>query len=216
MQIDELIKKRFLELDEQKKRVRFYEDPFGYNRVDASSWHVWATSVMNLLKGAFGEDSVQYRNFNELYNKNRADNFANPAHAGMGVFDAAKADYEGGYTFNLHKALSGELFGDFVVLAKQALQDGYKDVAAVLASAALEDALKKFARDNGLLVDDRVMQEVVSALKSRGLVSGAQKSLLDAMPKIRDYAMHANWEKITAADVGSIIGFVDRFLLDHF
>jgi len=33
----------------------------------------------------------------------------------------------------------------FVELAKIALSEGHKDVAAVLASAALEDALKRFA-----------------------------------------------------------------------
>jgi len=36
------------------------------------------------------------------------------------------------------------------------------------------------------------------------------------MPKLRDYAMHANWAKLSSADVGSIIGFVEQFLLAHF
>jgi len=53
-------------------------------------------------------------------------------------------------------------------------------------------------------------------LKSKGLIGGAQKSLLDSMPKIRDYAMHANWNKITDADVSSVIGFVEQFLLSNF
>jgi hypothetical protein len=60
------------------------------------------------------------------------------------------------------------------------------------------------------------MQEVVSAIKANGLVKGAQKTLLDSMSKIRDYAMHANWDKITIQDVGSVIGFVEQFLLSHF
>lgn len=60
------------------------------------------------------------------------------------------------------------------------------------------------------------MQSVVAALKAKGLVSGAQKSLLDTMPRIRDYAMHADWGKLTAQDVGSVIGFVEQFLLSKF
>ena len=107
-------------------------------------------------------------------------------------------------------------FGDFIVLAKQSLAEGYKDVAAVLASAALEDSLKRYAIANGLSVDDGSMTGVINALKSKGLVSGAQKSLLDAMPKIRNYAMHADWEKISEPDVNSIIGFVEQFLLNKF
>jgi hypothetical protein len=60
------------------------------------------------------------------------------------------------------------------------------------------------------------MQDVVNALKSKGLIGGAQKTLLDAMPKIRDYAMHANWAKIRPEDVNSVIGFVEQFLVIHF
>ena len=97
-----------------------------------------------------------------------------------------------------------------------ALAEGAKDVAAVLACAALEDALKRLALLNNLEVSDKTMQDVVNALKAKGLVGGAQKSLLDTMPKIRDYAMHANWDKITPQDVGSVMGFVEQLLLVKF
>ena len=60
------------------------------------------------------------------------------------------------------------------------------------------------------------MQEVINALKAKGLVSGPQKSLLDSMPKVRDAAMHADWQRITSEDVGSVIGFVEQFLLKEF
>jgi len=97
-----------------------------------------------------------------------------------------------------------------------ALAEGAKDVAAVLACAALEDALKRLALLNNLEVFDKTMQDFVNALKAKGLVGGAQKSLLDTMPKIRDYAMHANWDKITPQDVGSVMGFVEQLLLVKF
>ncbi|MBN1294966.1 MAG: DUF4145 domain-containing protein [Candidatus Latescibacteria bacterium] len=133
-----------------------------------------------------------------------------------GVFCSAKEDFEGGYVFDVDLRVSGEVFGDFVAMAKQSLSEGHKDVAAVLACAALEDTLKKYAVLNGIILDNESMTEVVNALKSKGLVSGAQKSLLDTMPKIRNYAMHADWGKITAPDVSSVIGFVEQFLLTNF
>ena len=37
-------------------------------------------------------------------------------------------------------------------------------------------------------VSDKTMQEVINALKSSGLVTDAQKTLLDAMPRIRNQA----------------------------
>jgi hypothetical protein len=102
------------------------------------------------------------------------------------------------------------------VLAKQALSDGHKDVAAVLACAALEDALKRLALAKNLVVDDKTMSEIVNALKANGVVAGAQKSLLDAMPRIRNMAMHAEWSKISAPDVSSVLGFVEQLLLSKF
>ena len=86
----------------------------------------------------------------------------------------------------------------------------------VLACAALEDALKRYAISKGYLLIDKTMDEVVNTLKSQGLVSGAQKTLLSAMPKIRNHAMHADWAKLTPQDAGSVIGFVEQFLLTNF
>ena len=60
------------------------------------------------------------------------------------------------------------------------------------------------------------MSEVISALKSRGLVSGAQKSMLSAMLQIRNFAMHARWEKLSKPDVNGLVGFVEQFLLTTF
>ena len=174
----------------------------------------WATSCQSVIKAIFGKESPHYVNFtNEM---SQCINHESHVNSLKGIFRSAKEDFEGGYVFNVELRVSGEVFGDFVVLAKQSLSEGHKDVAAVLASAALEDALKRYASVNGLSVDDKSMQEVVNALKSRGLVSGAQKSLLDTMPKIRDYAMHANWDKLSGTDVSSIIGFVEQCLLTHF
>ena len=132
------------------------------------------------------------------------------------IFLSAKEAFEGGYVFDVERSISGEILGDFVLLAKQALDNDHKDVAAVLASAALEDALKRYAKIHGLQVEDAAMSRVIGALKSRKLVSGARTSLLDVMPKLRNYALHAEWEKITEPDVNSIIGFVEQFLITEF
>lgn len=213
MTYDDAIKKRFEDLDNAERQVVGHRDGPGY--LDNRSWQQWSNNVMNLFITVFGKDSNYYNNFKSIYD--------HPGHprtdtleSAIGIFRGAKLDYESGFIFSLRNEISGEIFGDFVALAKASLKEGQKDVAAVLACAALEDALKNYAIQHQLQVEDKTMQEVVSALKSKGLVSGAQKALLNAMPKIRNYAMHANWDKITAEDVGSVIGFVEQMLLRHF
>ena len=206
---------RFEELQKESDSLPFEPRPGSRRyKVPVGRWRKWTTSCQNLIRAVFGEESPHYVNFAEALKQ--CVGYDYQINALQGVFQSAKEDFEGGYVFNVDLRISGEVFGDFVVLAKQSLSEGHKDVAAVLASAALEDALKRYANAKGLSIGDQTMQEVINALKSKRLVSGAQKSLLDAMPRIRNFAMHANWGKISEPDVNSIIGFVEQFLLTNF
>ena len=132
-----------------------------------------------------------------------------------GVFQAARDAYDNDLLFDLEIQMAADIFGSFAAAAKQAAKEN-KDVAAVIASAALEDALKRYAVRHGVDVDDKTLARVINALKSKRLVSGAQKSLLDGMLKTRNNAMHADWDKITEPEVASLIGFVEQFLLTNF
>ena len=213
--LNETFARRFTELDAEFEKMPF-EAKEGYRntRVRDGFWHKWATSSQSLINAAFGQGSPHVRNFDALYANCRGeDDEVRSLHA---VFQSAKADFEGGYVFNVDLRVSGEVFGDFVALARQALGEGHKDVAAVLACAALEDALKRYANLNKLDTTDKTMAEVINALKAAGLVAGAQKSLLDVMPKLRNAALHADWGKISEPDVASVIAFVEQFLLAKF
>lgn len=206
--------KRFQELQEKSDSLPFHSaDGFG-RYVPEGIWQGWATSCQNLIGAVYGDNSPHYINFTKCLNECVGN--ASDVQALQGIFKSAKEDFEGGYVFNVDLEISGEVFGNFVVLAKQSLAGGYKDVAAVLSTAALEDALKRYANANGLETNERTMSEIINALKSKRLVSGAQKSLLEAMPKIRNAALHADWEKISEPEVNSVIGFVEQFLLNNF
>ena len=216
--IQDQVKLRFVQLAEQSNKIPLNMSPrSNIKTADQASFYAWASSALNLVQGVFGKDSPHYERLHVEIDR-ISNNFIEEKHlnACRGLFLGAKSDVDGGYLFNLQMSFSGEIFGDFVTAAKAALVEGNHSVAAVLACAALEDALKRYATSKGLLVDDKTMDEVVNALKSQGLVSGAQKALLAAMQKIRNYAMHADWEKLTPQDAGSVIGFVEQFLLSNF
>ena len=94
-----------------------------------------------------------------------------------GVLRTIRAEIDNGLLDSIRTTVKGEILSDFLLLAQQSLGDS-KDVAAVLACAALEDALKRYAEANGLECDDKEMSDVVNALKARGLVQGAQSKVL--------------------------------------
>jgi hypothetical protein len=216
MKLSEQISARFQELEKQANEIPLKPSSRPSEEIVANDedFHKWASSAIHLVGSVFGEKSPHYRNLYEAYLKYLG--YATGFFIARGIFLAAKSDYEGGYLFNIEATISGEIFADFVVLAKNALANNQKDVAAVLSCAALEDALKRYANLRDIQVDGKVMQEVINALKAKGLVSGPQKSLLDSMPRVRDAAMHADWQKITPQEVGSVIGFVEQFLLTQF
>ncbi len=212
--LNETFARRFSELEKSYGSLPFTSNQHSGRYVPGGQWRRWATSVQSLVLAVFGESSPHYKNFVTEYEKCAGSDYQ--VESLRAVFLSAREDFEGGYVFDVELRVAGEVFGDFVVLARQSLAEGHKDVAAVLACASLEDALKRYAPAEGLVVNDKSMQDVVNSLKSKGLVSGAQKSLLDAMPRIRNFALDADWSKISEPGVSSVIGFVEQFLLTKF
>jgi len=140
----EKIQQRFDELKNQYDNLHIVRDEYSaYTR--AGEWQKWATSVQHLIKAVFTENSPHYQRFVAVFEKASHNANEQLLLALRGIFDSAKEDFEGDYVFNLESRVSGEVLGDFVVMAKEALDGGYKNVAAVLACAALEDTLKRFA-----------------------------------------------------------------------
>lgn len=182
--ISEKFTARFKELQRELDEMPVVQRTHDSAYVEFGVWLKWATSAESLIGAACGTQSPYYKNFSKAQSK------CNGRHESVkglgGIFRSAKEAFDGGYLFDIERDVSAEIFGDFVVLAKRALAEDNKDVAAVLASAALEDVLQRYARSNGLDVDGASMSKVIGAIKSKGLVSGAQKSMLAAMLEMRN------------------------------
>jgi len=180
------------------------------------------SGTISLLDKLYGHNSEKLKAYNQLYqdyakNKYKSDGgvISNICSNTLGVLKSIKSEVEAGLVGNLEQQAQGGIFGDFITLAKESLDES-KDVAAVLVSAALEDALKKFALQNGLDVDEKDMTKVINALKREGLIKGTQASIVQGYTKFRNKAFHADWEKIDKTSVSSAISFTEGFILEHF
>jgi hypothetical protein len=177
------------------------------------------TGTLNLVTMLYGSSSPQVKMVESLNQYQTAWSdvvLRNTVAQLLGVLQSIEAEVQAGLVHSIRAESKGEVLAGFVNMARWAIDDGQKDVAAVLASAALEDSLKQYAERNNLDVDEKSMSEVISALKSQGLVKGTQGKLLQSFTAIRNKAFHADWDKIDDADVKSVIGFVEQFLLTHF
>ncbi len=127
-----------------------------------------------------------------------------------------REEIEAGLITSIASEAAGEVIGDLVALGEKQLKDGYKDVAAVLMSVALEDALKRKAQELGVNVENKSLDAVINSLKSKSFFKGAQAPIVSSYVKLRNAAMHAEWDKIGESDVSSLIGFLEPFMIEHF
>ena len=133
-----------------------------------------------------------------------------------GILRSMASDIRGGRLGSLRLEYQGQVFADFLNAAKHALNENRKDVAAVLAAAALEDTLKRYAEAKALDVEDTELSNVVNALKGAGLLSATQGTLLKGMVQFRNKALHAEWTKIETTEVQTVIAFLGEFLATKF
>ena len=179
------------------------------------------SGTISILEALYGRDSHKCKVYLEQHknwiqkNDMEYPNLTTLVLYAVGVLKSIKSEIELGLVGNIQLQAQGGIFGDFITLARESLNDS-KDVAAVLVSAALEDTLKKFALHNGLDVDDKDMSQVIKALKSQGSLIGPQASLVKSYVQLRNKAFHAEWDKIEKETVNSAISFIETFLLKHF
>ena len=114
--LNDIYLKRFQELDAKSNSM-----PLSYDSSDSyfprAVWIEWATSCQGLIKATFGTDSPHYINFTKEVSQCSGSEYE--VNSLRGIFRSSKEDFEGGYVFNVDLKISGEVFGDFVVLANK-------------------------------------------------------------------------------------------------
>lgn len=136
-----------------------------------------------------------------------------------GALRALRTDVQRGFVGNVQRRAAGEVFADMLSLAKEALQErsaGAKNVAAVLTAATFEDTVRKMGSTFANVNDRRDLADVLTELKKAGILEGAPFTTALSYLKFRNDALHADWDKLDAAVVGSCLTFVEQLVLRHF
>ena len=134
----------------------------------------------------------------------------------MGVLRAASEDLVNGYLFDTRSLIEAEVFSDFLEIAQHLLDSGYKDPAASLAGAVLEDGLRRvcsaasvpFKKSDGL-------DALNTALAKAGAYNRLVQSRVDTWRHIRNAADHGNFAEYGADDVRDMIAGVRDLLASN-
>jgi hypothetical protein len=182
---------------------------------EVTFWKRWAASALNLVRISFGRESNFVPDMERAISSENVHGIPYAAAATAGIFAGAQDDYNRGFATTLDQRISGEIFGDFLNSASVALQEGHKDSAAVLAAVAFEDSLKKIGMLKGLNVAGKELHDLVNLMAANQILAGASVKIASSFVKTRNAAMHAEWSKITDADVSALIGFPQPIIAQY-
>lgn len=200
--------KRFDELIDRARTITFRQINHR-SFADREQSHAWSASALNLLERAFGRDATLTTRFRESLPKGAVSQ--RDVQSSLGLFIAARDEFSLGFIEGVRREISDEFVVDMCLHSESLLADGHRESAAVLAASALEDCFKRRAEEHGVDTEGKMLSEYINALKSVGILSGATAKLVTAFPKFRNNAMHADWEKITDAEVLSVCAFLKSF-----
>ncbi len=207
--LDELIRKG------EDAKSRYRESPpgvMGAGHIDYDIFNEWKTSSENILIKVAGENSHYRNNFVE----DTKNPWKSSVDAGVGILRALKSDIESGFVKNIKELAVAEIFTDFLEIAEHLLENGYKDPAAFLTTAVLEDGLRKIAAKNG--IDVKRSDDIGSLnmkIADKETYSRLIQKQIQTWKAIRDSADHGKFNEYKREDVEVMLSGVQRFLIEN-
>ncbi len=188
------------------------ENVIAPDEVNSPLFHEWKNNSQNFISMVCGENSPYYKNFVDGVKT------AHPSDVdhGIGILKALKEDLELGYLTRVRDLVSAEIFTDFIEMAQHLLDNSYKDSAASLVGAVLENGLRQIAQKHAVDVksgDD--IGSLNTKLADKEVYSRLLQKQIQAWKAIRDSADHGKFGDYKTEDVKAMLEGVQRFLAEN-
>jgi hypothetical protein len=172
----------------------------------------WRTQSLTFLTNLVGPDHTYTTSFNAEVSGRQTGHVG----AGVGILRAVREDVEGGFLRDVRELVAADVFSDFLEMASHLLETGYKDPAASLAGAVLEDGLRRLCHKKHVTVRPR---DDLSALNSKLAAANIYNRLvqkkLQVWTDVRNQADHGAFGEYTEQDVTDMVRGVNDFLSSH-
>jgi len=215
MNIEEKIVKRIDELIQKGENVLNTHRPdtvIGFPPLDSGKFVERQTQVLNFLINLLGGSHIYVQNFKDKV----TEGYKSHVKMGQGILNAVKEDILGGYLTDIKTLISAEVFSDFLEMAEHLLENGYKDPAASLCGAVLEEGLRKIATKKGIKVkpsDD--LNSLSDKCANREVYNRLMQKKIKVWIDIRNKADHGQFKEYTEKDVQEMLKGVRDFLAGH-
>ncbi len=171
----------------------------------------WRTSSLSFLN-TFPPEYIYSREFEARCK----DLSLEDVEQGLGILRAARDDIKGGYLQKVETLVSAEVFSDFLEMAEHLLDNGYKDPAASLIGAVLEDGLRRMCVNNGITLKTKEdISSLNQKLAQKQVYNPLQQKQIQVWNDIRNNADHGNFDQYKMDDVKDMLRGVRKFLSNY-
>lgn len=182
----------------------------GFDTDQIATWFELRTSALNLLERTAGNTSIYYH---ALHDSHASDQLKFTPGIMLGILKAALTDFREGFMTDTKLLVSAEVLADFLVQAEILLENDYKDAAAVIIGAVLEDGLRRVCISKRIEVKPKWgMDDLVKELSKLNVLTAVQKNEIDGKRELRNSAAHGRFDAYTKAEVEAFHEFVQRLL----
>lgn len=220
----EVLEERFSQLLDQgksmiqnQKYTRDYGLAFYVDDRNIPQAQTWVSSTVNLIKHL----AKSNRYFNDECDRILADeSLVN----GMpfrvvqklyGVLESTYNEWKNGLLGSVEYIVAAETFDDFIDHASHYHKANKATEASILASAVLEDTIKKIALKHGVDIDGKTLEPLIDDLVKAEVFTSVKAKRVKSYAGVRNHAMHAEWDKLDIRDVGAMIGGI-RELIENY
>lgn len=183
-----------------------------------------ASRAGQVIRRVYGENSQYQVNLERILNTNNFtmmhSNWCRHIAELVGILKGIQSDIRTGMIEDVRRLLQAEVFADFLEMAEHLLDNGYKDPAAVLQGAVLEDSLRRLAGANGVPTTASsgkplTIDPLNIALAKAKVYDALVQKQITSWANLRNDAAHGNFSKYADAQVRMMLLFVQKFCADY-
>jgi hypothetical protein len=191
------------------------EKTLGPNRVEEPG--AIASRGGQLIERLYGQKSQYHRSFEKVLEMDHFTVMHNThySHVGelVGILKGVQHDMKSGLLLDFRKLLQAEVFDDFLEMAEHLLNEGYKEAAAVILGAVLEDSLRKLSDGNelptvGVNGKPLTMEPLNVALARKGGYGPLLQKQVTTWANLRNDAAQGHFGRYDADQVKQMLLFV--------
>jgi len=219
----EQIEKRFenliqlgQQLINQIRRNEYGTHEYWVDSNKLTAYHSWIYSVNNFLNFLSKANSLYSSEMATLLETKdvKGDVSSDVVKKIYGLLNSAFIEWKEGFLERIEYIIAAETFDDFLTHSEDYHKSNKKIEASVLASAVLEDTLKKIALKNSIS-QNQSLEPLIDELTKNNIFTPVKAKKYKSYVGIRNSSLHARWDEFDIKDVGYLIKGVKELIEDY-